>query len=273
MPPTKIIEMSKQLTAYFGQTDQAPSLILDSTGPGLTMHLPVLEALSKMGMGSFQEIHAFSGGAMAYVCQWAKDEGFLKHSVEYYAENYDKIFRQNHHRGFWSPLKALFLMLLGKSAWSYSTMATHLHQMFKPEFMAAPVSILPENFTFYLGRKDSGEVVTMDAKARRESNLTMEEALTAIVGMPGIYGYTPNSFYDSVYSPGYKAFYRNLLRVKRPKVIVAAIAKQGSVRGNFYVNPLGNGLLKSRMMGDIFRLLFNMPNPQYRRDISAAWAR
>jgi len=74
---------NRKRSRYIGKLPVSSSLVLDGTGPRLTIQLPYLSAMGFDTINSFDHIFAFSGGVGAYCAYLAQVHGCLNHELSY----------------------------------------------------------------------------------------------------------------------------------------------------------------------------------------------
>lgn len=266
MTSTPSTATNRDLLAAFRKEHALPStvMILDGTGPCVSMHFPNLSLLSFSDLQTLKSVYAFSGGIFAFVSIFARENGFLRHDPEEYVANLDKKFRSFHHKGL-SQLPLVFWRYLRKgSLYGADPLLRHVEYVFKPDFLAADVSALPKNFKPYLCDRQKDCAKEIDVV---KGGMTIRELLAASVMIPFLYGDAAMpEWSDVIYSKDFKSVYFGITRDPGPK-IVSTMWKGGRKDDRVFLCTLRGGSPRRRLFGDIAKLVLNIPNSNFRHDM------
>lgn len=263
-------ENAKVISNYFSSLNgEMPRLVLDGTGPGVTMHLPLLNLLGDARLQKFERVDGFSGGALAFIVFWAHGKRLLRGESQDFIQTFDQNFRSNHHDHLLSPLTSVIRLLMKKPAFGESKIRKHIRYIFSDKFLAMKASDLPENFVCYVAVNKSTEIETVDHAYRLKNALDMESLLSALVAIPFAYGAINGSYYDAVYGPDFRSVYAKLTKDNVQPTLVLSMRRSGAQANTTFIRPTTVKNAKSRLKSDSLRLLLNFPNSIYADEIRA----
>jgi hypothetical protein len=261
---------------------QESCLVLDSTGMAATKHYLVLAAIGLERLGQFREIHAFSGGAFAYFGFHGLIEGKTNYSLPTLAAGRtEAAIRRLHHPNVLGPVRALYSFLLNKTAFGTSVpLAEMVNFIFSPEHLERRLQDFPSNIKIYLGVKGAEAPIGVSRETlsqlgesgARLQDLPVRDLMVLSSKVPFVYGLKDKSdeFFDAAFTRGYKSALKSIVRKNRP-TLVSTPWREGN-RGNVtYLNCYGHKHQKRQMRMDFAKLLLNLPNHGWGRDISAAF--
>ncbi len=246
----------------------ATELILDGTGPCVSMHFPNLALFSFFELQSLAAIHAFSGGVFAYLSILARENNYLCHAPQEYAHNLDKAFRGFHHRNLLSLPKAVVRYSRKGSLFGAAPLLSHIRYVFKPDFLDSDIRVLPRNFKPYLNDLTTGRAIQIDTA---KGGMTVLQLLFTATSVPFLYRdeSMPN-WSDVVYSKDFKRVYFGVLKSNGPK-IVSTMWKSGRSTDSLYLSTVRPGLARRRLISDIAKLVLNVPNNNFRREMESGF--
>ena len=248
-------------------------LILDGTGPGLTMHFPALRTLGSARLRRFGEVHAFSGGVLAYLGWDAFESGNWQNPRDEIVFNVERRFRKFHHRRPWSAGGALANLVRRRPAFGASPIDALLRYLFTDAFLARPVTTLPGTFHPYLSSCGAEDPRSIHDLSEADSHaLTLFDLIRASIRMPAVYGGgTPDDpYYDAVFAPGFRRTYHALLNDERP-TLVFTMWRSGSRGNTTFVRTIRGSRPRMRLYADLLGLLLNVPRPVYTAEMVQAF--
>ncbi|HYX32893.1 MAG TPA: hypothetical protein VE954_07245 [Oligoflexus sp.] len=246
--------------------------MLDSTGPSATKHYLVLRAIGWDRLQRMQEIHGFSGGALAYFGFHAVQHEALAMPIADFFGSFDRIFRSCHHADRLSPLKAIHKLAIQRtSAFEREALAQVIESIFSRDYLDQDLSSIAANFTPYVGVKGQKELAhgcrVLPAGSR------VRDLLMAACCVPAFYGKPSNiaPYFDAAFASGYKPKLSSLTRSSE-STLVSTPWRSGLNQNTLFVNCFGHSYQKAAMFLDFGLLLFNVPNRTYEHDLVAAFA-
>lgn len=255
-------------------------LVLDSTGPAVTRHYLVLNAIGRDRLLRFREIHAFSGGAFAifgFLGITSQQARFALPELRS-AEN-ERLLRQFHHRRRFSVLRTWLNLMRGRSAFgSNQSVSSMLAHIFNPAYLAQPYAQFPPQVVIHLGQTAEPPIVSLSNGPKchpacepwRQRSLA--EVVTAAVTVPWVYGRADgrDEFFDPVYTRGYLAALKEASLSGHP-TLVSTPWRSGSKGDIQFVNCFPGKHPKRDMLKDFLRLTLNLPNHHWGDDLYAAF--
>lgn len=267
---------------FSSYTPEESCLILDSTGMAATKHYLVLSAIGLDRLHRMREIHAFSGGAFAYFGFHGLLQGQTNHPVSHISgREAEAAIRAFHHPSGLGPLRAMRGLLREKTAFGSSApLEAMVDFLFTPELLEKRLTDFPPNLTLYLGVKGEAAPIGVSVESLprlgelegRLRELSIRSLMTLASTVPFVYGRRErgDDFFDAAFTPGYRSTLKRIIK-ENPVTLVSTPwreSKRGSVT---FINCYGYSNSKRRMKLDFMRLLLNLPNRDWGRDIAAAF--
>ena len=271
-----IADYKKRINTFFNKYGSSkPLMVIDGTGIGITMHLPILYLLDLSDLNSFEEIHAFSGGIYAYLTRWGFENKYNKYQYDEYEKNIDKKFRSFHFKdkGTVFTLANSLKCIINKQAiFNHTPLKQIAEYVFSDEFLSKKLICLPDNFIPYLSNKDN-KIIPITKESDLRKSLSIKDLLISSACIPFIYGrYKINtnlSIYDAIYSTNFKKIRKNILLKENPKMVLS-MWKNGSYKNTYYFNPIPSQKPAYRFYKDMFLLGLNIPNSIYGKEAGFA---
>lgn len=260
------------------QPAQGWTLFLDSCGPALGRHYILLKEIQLAGLSNFREIHAVSGGIFSIVGFWAFTHKKTRRDLQYYIDNFDKDYRSIVHRDPLVKFRFLGRAVLKKPLFEgFSVLEELIHYCFDDQLISMPIQEFPVPFFAYLKNLDSGELEKIRVGSPHEKvQLSIGELLAAAVRIPQVYGISRNdprkslNLSDGAFHPHYRMLIRELDKAGH-QLIVSTPWKKGQ-RGNaHFINVFAKDNPKSKMFFDFARLVLNLENRSYAKDLTLAF--
>jgi len=249
-----------------------PQLILDGTGPRITLHLPYLIAMQER-LVEFKKVHAFSGGIMAYLVARAHTLNGLRYPVSDYSRDLDKVIRRSHKQPAYKIPIMVKRFFSGAPVYErpvYMDLATYA---FKDEFLQTHVHQVAPALIAYVGdSRKSGPVPITNTVGINYARLTVSELMQMALKIPFLYRDPEGTaFYDATYAPGFLALRRRLIDDSARSLLLTMWDTDTSSTGSELIRIYSGKRPKRRVQLDILHILFNVPNSHYRKDIQRAF--
>lgn len=265
---------------FAAHSPEESCLVLDSTGPAATKHYLALSMIGLERLSRMKQIHGFSGGAFAYFGFEAIRRGLTNHTVADLSKPpAEAAIRKLHHPSMLGPLKTVSRLLFRKTAFGTTVpFAATMDFIFSAEHLARPLSAFPPNVTVYVGHKQSDRPIAVSASGAAAAvaepliQLPIRELVTLACLVPFVYGRADRSdaFFDAVYTPGYRSTLKSLCNQELPTLFITPW-RSGQKKNVRYLNCYGEVNQKLQMFADFSKLLLNVPNHDWGRDIQAAF--
>lgn len=258
-------------------------LVLDSTGPSLTKHYLVLQAVGRDRLSRVREIHAFSGGVWAYFGFLALAGGKANLSYEdFTTPRVESAMRRFHHPNALGPVRAMYRLALRKSAFgSAKPILDMLSYYFAGDFLEQPIERFPRNLHLYLGMKGQQDPISVSSDAIAQAatpelsqfgGMPIREIIALATTVPFVYGRWDRSdaYFDAAYTPGYVKALKRVSSGGRP-TLVSTPWRRGRKEQITFVNCFASARPQLSMALDFGRLILNIPNKTFGHDIACAF--
>jgi hypothetical protein len=281
---SNLIELDRRISAniadYFSAHRPANStLLLDSTGPSFTRQYIVLNKIGLDRLFSFKEIHAFSGAVYALF-------GYIAFMTEKNVVSIDalcqpdaeRVFRDQHHPGLLSGLRAVSKMLVGRPAFgSVAPLIASLEYIFG-DFVNQPFSAFPDNIYIYLAKSKEAPLLVLSNNERCTPELQplrqapIKHIIAMSANVPMLYGGSQANvpYFDPVYTKQYVATLKKIGAAENP-LLVSTPWRSGQKDNRYYLNCYPQGNPRWLMLGDLARLVGAQKNVCWSRDIYTAF--
>jgi len=254
---------------------ESTDLLLEGTGPRVTMALPYLSSLDIEELAKFKEIHAFSGGVYAYLVCVAEKTGFLLKPIEDYFKTLDPIVRAAHNKQNLQFLRILKRAIFKQPLYSDTHYMDVARATFKPEFLEAKLSDLSDNFSPYvgvIGSKKPVPIASVDGQSKE--SITVGNVITYAMRIPFLFG-KPSlkaPFYDANYAPAFIEVRRELINSDRNMLALSMWNKASRGTTQFVNLVSADEKAKKVFRRDISSVVFNRANPMFEQDLRRAYA-
>lgn len=282
--PSDLIKLEQRIgeniADYFStHSPENSTLLLDSTGPSFTRQYIVLNKIGLDRLLSFNQIHAFSGAVYAlfgYIAFMTKQNVV---SIDALCQpDAERVFRDQHHAGPFSGLRAVAKMLIGRPAFdSIAPLIASLEYIFG-DFVNQPFSAFPENIHIYLAKsKDApllvlsnNDLCTPELQPLRRAPIKRVIAMSANV--PMLYGGARPDvpYFDPVYTKQYLPTLKKIGAANN-QVLVSTPWRSGRKENKYYLNCYPQGNPRWLMLKDLARLIGAQKNVCWSRDIYTAF--
>jgi hypothetical protein len=267
-------ELGREVRQFVARYPHTPkNLVLDGTGPRVTMLLPYLKAAGEDTLAQFDKVCAFSGGVYAYLNYLAYQANAYLHSVSRYMQELDKTLRAAHRQGPFQLLRMCANYIGKRPLYADEPFRRVVEFSFKPDFLRARLVDVAPNFYPFVGVYGLSQPVPIDeANGFSRQTLTVGEALAMAVKIPFLYGggTVEDKYFDANYAEGFLLARQKLLRSGR-KTLVMTMWNQGEQENVQFVNICPGKNPRAVIRKDIASILFNIPNPKYRDDLQMAY--
>jgi hypothetical protein len=286
--PESVLRLKKRITSEvedFFETHRPEDvcLVLDSTGPSLTKHYIVLQAIGVDRLSRMGEIHAFSGGVWAYFGYLALIGSKSNHAYEAYGtRSVEAAMRRFHHPNALGPLRALYRLARRQSAFGGAQpIRDMLSYYFADDYLARKLDSFPPNLHLHLGLKRQADPleISTDSVARAENpdilpfrEMSIRDIIVLAITVPFVYGMADHGdrYFDAAYTLGYVKTLK-CLSSNRPATLVSTPWRKGRKAETIFVNCFDDGNPKVQMALDFTKLILNMPNRTFGHDIAGAF--
>jgi len=254
-------------------SEQPKQLVLDGTGPRVTMLLPFLKAAGMDAIKSFDRIYAFSGGVYAYLNSVAYHHGAYVHPVEHYYRELDRKLRSSHRHGRLSMLVLLKNYFDKRPLFPSQPFREVMDFSFNQEFLNSRLVDVAPNFYPLVGIYGQSEPrpLSVEHGFDRE-NITVRDALAMSVKIPFLYGGNTKEdmFFDANYASGFLSA-RGKLLSNGYKTLLMTMWEGKDRPGIDVVNIAQGRDPKKIMRFDVMSILFNLPNRYYEEDLKLTY--
>jgi len=263
------------INSYLQQNTNKPSLLLDGTGPRLTMHLPYLSGLGMNTLKSFEHVHAFSGGIGAYCAFLGQSLGALRQDLEYYYDGADRHARHTHRQPLLQYSKLLAQFIRKRPIYNQLHYMEFFRALLNEKFLQSPIDSVAPNFIPYIAHPDHFGPIALTAKNDFDrSKLTIYEVMAMSMKIPAFYS-TPEdgllgSAYDATYTSGYWSA-RNKLAASFGSGVVLSLYPRGLAKHLCVIDLAKNKKVKPYILYDMLALVLNIPNKRYKNDLHLAY--
>jgi len=248
---------------------QTKYLVLDGTGPRVTMLLPFLQASGRDTLSAFERVYAFSGGVYAYFNYLAYNAGAYKHPVNCYYNELDKTLRSAHRQKKPQLLHLVKNYINKRPLYPYEPFRDVVDFSFDRDFLNSKLIDVAPNFYPYIGIYGQSEPVPLDeANGFDRQNITVRDALAMAVKVPFLYGggTKEDIYYDANYAPGF-LMARHKLLSNGNKTLCMTMWEYGIKNDAHFVNISRGREAKKILRRDVVSILFNIPNRYYEEDL------
>lgn len=250
------------------------SLLLDGTGPRLTLHLPYLKGIEAEIGKPFKRVYAFSGGIGAYCVYLAQANNFLNYEVQDYFASVDYQARLAHKISFKDYAKLLKNIFTKKPIYNSLRYMQLFRYIIKDEFFNLPLKQIAPNFIPYIALPERIRPVAVSKQNGFDrSTLTIGQVMEMGMKIPRLYSKSElalNAF-DSTYTPGYWNTRQQLSKSEKSIVILTTNENKLSDTACI-INILQGKNVRYQTSFDIISLLLNIPNPHYQKDLLLAYS-
>lgn len=282
--PANILSLKKRVVAEVADdlARHAPEesiLLLDSTGPSFTRQYIVLNAIGTPRLERFAEIHAFSGSVYALFGFMAFAAGKNLVSIDASCSPAaEKLFRKQHHAGWFPGLRAMARLVSGKPAFaSVDPVIASLEYMFG-DFVDLPFSHFGDNIHVYLAKEKGAPLLVLSNNGRCSAELVplrrlpVKQVIAMAANVPMVYGGVRDGtpYFDPVYTDHYLPTLKQLTSGAR-HVLVSTPWRSGQKENRRYLNCYPSGNARWLMLQDFMRLVSGRRNVSWSRDIYAAF--
>jgi hypothetical protein len=252
---------------------QPKQLVLDGTGPRVTMLLPFLKAAGMDNLRSFDRIYAFSGGVYAFFNCVAYHHGAYVHPVEHYYKELDKKLRSSHRHGRLPLFNLLQNYLRKQPLFPRQPFREVMDFSFTQEFLDTRLVEVAPNFYPLVGVYGKSEPLPLTAEHGFDrDNMTVRDALTMSVKIPFLYGGNTKDdrFFDANYASGF-LLARNKLLNNGHQTLLMTMWEKKDRPGVDVVNIARGRPPKKIIRNDVLSILFNFPNRYYEEDLKLTY--
>lgn len=282
--PANILSLKQRVVAEIADDlarhpPEQSSLLLDSTGPSFTRQYIVLGAIGLERLERFGEIHAFSGSVYALFGYLAFATGQHQVSIESLCrEEAERVFRDQHHPGRFSGLRAIARLLAGRPAFgSVGPLIASLEFMFG-DFVDRPFSSFGSNIHVYLARHKDAPLLVLSNNARCSPQLEelralpIKQVIAMAANVPIVYGgrRAGTPYFDPVYTSHYLPTLRCIGDGER-HTLISTPWRSGQKGNRRYLNCYPSGNARWLMFKDFARLVSGQRNVSWSRDIYTAF--
>lgn len=242
---------------------QGPSFVsLVGTGPNGTIQLPILHALGSDVLATLKRVHVVSASCVSYFFYLAAPTGHIQ--PEDYAA-YERQIRLVHKGSVWRFLRHMLTGKPSRAYFDFSLLKTAFGMIFKPEFLARPLSSFPQNLAFYaysVKRKCHVEI-TPDS----HPDMTILEVCCACTAVPFLHGcfhYQGDELIDCSFAEGFK-YLRKQWFAEAGNHLVVNIKKEGESEKALYVKNSRHRWPTAMVYWDFLSLCLGIPNRNIHR--------
>lgn len=269
---------SRLSSPCLGQLPVSSSLVLDGTGPRLTIQLPYLSAMGLETISRFDRVFAFSGGIGAYCAYLAQVHGCLNHDLSHYLTSIDQEARQAHRLPFTAMMKLLNKFISKQPVYSHLCYMDLFRHVISKEFLSLPIDELAPNFIPYVAMPKILRPLAVTAENGFDrASITVAELMAAGMKIPHIYDggscvrrSSLAMAYDAAYTAGYLPVRSRLLNSHDATVILTTLM-DGLPEHVCAINLFEGKKADYQRAIDIISLLFNIPSKRYQRDLELAY--
>lgn len=235
---------------------------LVGTGPNGTSQLPVLHALGGDVLTALKRVHIVSASCVSYFFYLAAPLGQIQ--PEGYAI-YERQIRHAHRGSLWRMLCHLFTRKRRLAYFDFHLLKVAFGMIFKPEFLARPLSSFPKNLAFYaysIKQRRHVEITPIT-----HPNMTMLEACCACTAVPFLHGsfhYDGDQLIDCSFAEGFKAL-RQQWFSEGGNHLVVNIKKEGESEKALYVKNSPHRWPTVMVYWDFLSLCLGIPNRNIHR--------
>lgn len=252
---------------------QPSQLVLDGTGPRVTMLLPYLKAAGMDNLRSFDRIYAFSGGVYAFLNCVAYHHGAYVHPVEHYYKELDRKLRSSHRHGRLPLLNLLQNYLRKQPLFPHQPFRDVMDFSFTQEFLNTRLVAVAPNFYPLIGVFGKSEPVPLTHEHGFDrNNITVRDALAMAVKIPFLYGGNTrdDKYFDANYASGFLLARNKLLNNGQQTLLMTMWEKKGRP-GVEVINIARGRPPKKIMRKDVLSILLNVPNRYYEEDLKLTY--
>ncbi len=268
-------QLVKPIHDYLSENSGLPHrLILDGTGPRLTVHLPYLNGMGADTVDHFEDVHAFSGGIGAYCIYLAQRQGYLKHDFSHYFTEVDRQARVAHKQ----PLKQYLVLarkyLLKQPLYDSLCYMNLFRYVIKDEFLRAALDDVAPNFIPYVALPERIRPVAVTAdNGFDRSAMSISDVMEVGMKIPRIYSdfSRHRRAFDATYTSGY---WNTRLRISESlsSTVILSTNSGGVSYDACVMDILGGKNPRYQILFDMMTLILNLPNGRYQRDLRLAYS-
>lgn len=284
--PGHILSLKKrvidELRTHFRFSTHSPEntcLLLDSTGPSFTRQYIVLNAIGLDRLNAFGEIHAFSGSVYALFGFIAFSTGKNRVSIDSLCHaDAEKVFRDQHHKGAFSGLRALAKLATGQSAFSSTApLIASLEYMFG-DFVDRSFDSFGSNIHVYLAKTKEDPLLVLSNNERCSPELEIlrtmpiKHIIAMAANVPFVYGGVQQGtpYFDPVYTKHYLPTLKDIGSPHK-QILISTPWRSGKKDNRHFLNCYPSGNAKWLMLKDFARLVSGQRNVSWSRDIYTAF--
>jgi hypothetical protein len=282
--PANILSLKKRVVAEIADdlarhAPEQSSLLLDSTGPSFTRQYIVLGAIGLERLARFEEIHAFSGSVYALFGYMAFASGRNQISIDALChEEAETVFRNQHHAGRFSGLRAIARLAAGRPAFgTVDPLIASLEYMFG-DFVDQPFSTFGSNIHIYLAKSKDAPLLVLSNNGRCSPELLqlrampIKQVIAMAANVPIVYGgaRAGTPYFDPVCTCHYLPTLKAIAAGER-HTLISTPWRSGQKDNRRYLNCYPQGNARWLMLKDFARLVSGQRNVSWSRDIYAAF--
>ncbi len=267
-------QLVKPICDYLSENAGMPHrLILDGTGPRLTVHLPYLNGMGVNILDQFEDVHAFSGGIGAYCIYLAQRQGYLKHDFSHYFTEVDRQARVAHRQSLKQYVVLARNYLLKQPLYDSLCYMNLFRYVIQDEFLQAPLDDVAPNFIPYVALPERIRPVPVTAdNGFDRSKMSVSEVMEVGMKIPRVYSdfNRHRKAFDATYTAGY---WNTRLRISEslPSTVILSTNPSGVSYDACVIDILDGKNPRYQRLFDLMTLILNLPNGRYQRDLRLAY--
>jgi hypothetical protein len=188
------------------------------------------------------------------------------------------VFRNQHHPGRYSGLRAIAKMITGRSAFdSVAPLIASLEYMFG-DYVEQPFSAFPDNIFVYLAKSKNEPILVLTNNARcspelhKLRDLPIKHIIAMAANVPMVYGGVQSAapYFDPVYTRDYLSTLKQITATDK-QTLISTPWRTGHSGNRRYLNCYPQGNPRWLMLKDFTRLVSARRNIAWSRDIYTAF--